>query len=158
LYFVDVGGVSAGTAALVVLGWTLCGLIGDFLMIPLLERVSGLTWLRVSAALMLAAFPAFLLAGPLPAKVILLGLVALLKSGWYAVPEARLYAALPGKSGTAMAARSLVGLADSFIPLGLGAIAQAAGLGFTMWFLLAGPVALIVGLPRARLAPRTDDR
>jgi len=89
---------------------------------------------------------------------LMLGVVALLKSGWYAVLEARLYAELPGRSGIAMAAGSIVGLADSVVPLALGAIAQAAGLGLMMWLLLAGPVALLVGLPGAGLARMPEDR
>ena len=73
LYFVDVVGVEAGRAGLAVAVWTGVGLVGDLLMIPLLERVRGLPYLRVSAALVLITFPAFLLAGPFALKLALLG-------------------------------------------------------------------------------------
>ena len=76
--------------------------------------------------------------------------MGLLNAGWYAVLQAKLYDALPGRSGTALAAGNLAGLVGGLIPLGLGLTAQAVGLGATMWLLLAGPLALLAGLPRGR--------
>jgi FSR family fosmidomycin resistance protein-like MFS transporter len=150
LYFVDVVGVSAATAVLAVTVWTVAGLVGDFLVIPVLERVRSLSYLRGTAAVMSIAFTVFLLVAPLGIKLVLLGLIGLLKSGWYAILEARLYSTLPGKAGTALAASNVAGLIGSLIPLGLGAIAEAAGLKAMMWFLLAGPVMLFVALPREK--------
>lgn len=148
LYFVDEVGVSAESAGLAVAVWTGVGLTSDFLLIPLLERVRGLDYLRISAALMLVVYPAFLLIPGLGLKLILLGLLGLLNAGWYAILKAQLYTAMPGQSGTSLAVNNISGLFGSLIPLGLGLIAQAAGLGAAMWFLLAGPVVLLVGLPR----------
>ncbi len=51
LYFVDVAGLPVGQAAGAVVLWTVSGLLGDFLLIPLLERVNGLSYLRTSAAM-----------------------------------------------------------------------------------------------------------
>jgi FSR family fosmidomycin resistance protein-like MFS transporter len=150
LYFVDIVGVPVEEAMLAVTLWTIAGLIGDFLVIPLLERIPALPYLRASAAVMVGAFTAFLVPSPLAMRLGLLGLLGLLKSGWYAILEARLYASLPGKGGTALAVSNVAGLVGSLIPLGLGAIAQAAGLKVMMWFLLAGPVMLLVGLPREK--------
>ena len=48
LYFVDVAGFSTGNAALAVAVWTGVGLPGDFLLIPLLERVRG--WIICAGA------------------------------------------------------------------------------------------------------------
>ena len=45
LYFVDVVGVTPAQAGLAVAVWTGVGLLGDFLLIPLLERVRGLSYL-----------------------------------------------------------------------------------------------------------------
>jgi MFS transporter, FSR family, fosmidomycin resistance protein len=148
LYFVDVVGLSATQASLAVAVWTGVGLLGDFLIIPLLERVPGLAYLRVSAVMVLLVFPAFLLAPWLGVKLVLLGTLGLLNAGWYAILMAQLYAAMPGQSGTALAVNNVGGLAGSLIPLGLGAAAQVAGLGAALWLLLAGPIALLVGLPR----------
>lgn len=158
LYFVDEVGVGSAEAGLAIAIWSGVGLVGDALLIPLLERVRGLAYLRVSAVLMLLAYPAFLLAPWLPAKLALLGALGLLNAGWYAILQAQLYAALPGQSGTALAATNLGGLFGSLLPLGLGLVAQAAGLGAAMWLLLAGPVALLIGLPRAAdlVAPDGD--
>ena len=43
-----------------------------------------------------------------------------------------------------------VGLVRGLIPLGIGIAACTWGLGAAMWLLLAGPVALLVGIPRQR--------
>ncbi len=146
LYLVDVGGVSAGQASLGVAVWTGAGLLGDFALIPLLERVRGLAYLRVSALLELVLFPLMLLVPGFVPKVILLGLLGFFNAGWYSVLQAQLYASLPGKSGTALAVKNVSGLIASVIPLVLGLAAQRWGLDVAMWLLLAGPVALVVGL------------
>jgi MFS transporter, FSR family, fosmidomycin resistance protein len=151
LYFVDVVGVSTGIAALAVTAWTVAGLLGDMLVIPLLERVRALPWLRASAAATIVVFPAFLLAAPLGIKLALLGGLGISKSGWYASLEARLYASLPGRGGTALALGNVAGLAGGLLPLGLGALAEAFGLQVMMWFLVAGPIALLVFLPREKI-------
>jgi FSR family fosmidomycin resistance protein-like MFS transporter len=148
LYFVDVARLSPGQAALGVAVWTGVGLLGDFLLIPLLERVKGLDYLRVSVLLELLLFPAFLLVPNLAVKFILLGLLGLFNSGWYAILQGRLYSTMPGQSGTVMTVGNVVGLFGKVLPFGIGLAAQAWGLGSAMWLLLLGPVALLVGLPR----------
>ena len=47
-----------------------------------------------------------------------------------------------------MAASNVFGLFGSLIPLGLGLVAEYAGLPVTMWLLGVGPLVLLVGLPR----------
>ncbi len=148
LYFVDVAGVRPALAGLAVAVWTVVGLLGDALLIPLLARVSGLRYLRRSAAAVAVLFPAFLLVEPLALKLIVLGALGLLNSGWYAIPMAQLYATLPNQSGAALAASNVAGLAGSLFPLALGGVAQVAGLDAALWLLLAGPLALLIGLPR----------
>ncbi len=148
LYFVEVASVTIGQAAVAVTAWTAAGVLGDLLVIPLLKRVSGIRYLRFSAAITGVLYPGFLLAGPLPVKLALLSAIGLLRAGWYAILQARLYASLPGRSGLAVAAGSIAGSAGALIPLGLGALAEVAGLRVAMWLLLAAPVALLVGLPR----------
>lgn len=158
LYFVDVVGVSIEEATVAVAVWTGVGLVGDALLIPLLERMRGLDYLRLSAGVQMALFPAFLIVEPFGVKLILLGLLGLLNSGWYAILQAQLYSALPGQSGVALAMNNVGGLAGSLIPVIIGAVAQAAGLDVAIWLMLAGPVALLVGLPRrpADSASRSD--
>jgi FSR family fosmidomycin resistance protein-like MFS transporter len=80
-------------------------------MIPLLERVPGLSYLHLSALLELAFFPALLLVPGLPTKVVLLALLGFFSAGWYAIPTGQLYSAMPGQSGTVMALANLFGLA-----------------------------------------------
>ncbi len=150
LYFVEVAGVSPAQAALAVAVWSAAQLLGDFLVIPLLDRVDGMTWIRLSAGFALITWPGFLLAGPIAVKLVLVAIVGLLRSGWYAVLTARLYESLPGRSGLAVGVGTVAASVGSLIPVALGALAEAAGLQAAMWALLAAPLALVVGLPRWR--------
>lgn len=148
LYMVDVVGVSPALAGVAVAAWSIVGLIGDALLIPLLERVRGLTYLRFSAAVMLGLYAAFLLLPNFWAKLAALACMGLFNSGWYAILKGQLYSTLPGQSGTVMAVGSVFGLAEALVPTLLGVMAERVGLGPTMWVLLLGPMALLVGLPR----------
>jgi len=148
LYFHDVAGLTATEAAGAVFIWLVVGLLGDLLLIPLLERMDGLAYLRVSVLLELALFPAFLLAPQAWLKLVLVGLLGFFNSGWYAILLGRLYSAIPGKSGTVMALDNLTGIVGGLLPLGIGLAADAFGLEIAVWFLLAGPIALLLGLPR----------
>ncbi len=148
LYLVDVAGVTPAQASLGVAVWAGVGLLGDFLLIPLLERLSGLAYLKVSVLLEMLLFPAFLLAPGLPVKLALLGMLGFFNSGWYAILQAQLYATMPGQSGTSIAVNNIAGLFGSLIPLVIGWIAQRYNLQVAMWLLLLGPLALWVGIPR----------
>ena len=149
LYFVDVGGLSPVEAGLAVGVWTGAGLVGDFLLIPLLERVRGLAYLRISIWAELLLFPAFLVTPWLPAKLILVGLLGMFNSGWYAILQGRLYASVPGQSGTVITLSNVSGLFGKLIPLAIGIAAERFGLGAAIWLLLLGPIALLVGVPRS---------
>ncbi len=148
VYLVDVACVQPGTAAIGVAVWTGAGLVGDWLLLPVLRRMDGLRYLRWSAAAALAVYPAFLLAPSVSAKLALAAVLGLLNSGWYAIPKARLYESLPGQSGAAIAAAGVAGIAGSAVPLVLGVVAASVGLGPTMWLLLAAPVSLLVAARR----------
>ena len=148
VYLVDVVGVSPATAALGIAAWTGAGLAGDALLVRALRRFDGLRWLRATAVAALAAYPAFLVVPGLGAKLALAAVLGLLDSGWYAIPKARLYEALPGQSGAAVAAGGFAGLAGELSPLLFGAAAAAFGLGSTMWALLLAPIALLALVPR----------
>ncbi|BDP41296.1 hypothetical protein DAETH_12650 [Deinococcus aetherius] len=148
LYFVDAVGTSPALASLAVAVLTGVGLVGDALVVPLLERVSGLHFLRLSAWAVAVVLPAFLLVPSPGVKLALVGALGLLTSGWYAVLQARLYGSLPERSGTVMALGSVAGLAGGAVLPLLGLVADRFGVTAAMWLLLAGPLALIVGLPR----------
>jgi FSR family fosmidomycin resistance protein-like MFS transporter len=150
LYFVDAVGFDGVQAGFAVALWSGAALVGDLLLIPLLERVAGLRWLRISVLIMLGLFPAFLLVSNTPIKLVLLALLGLFAAGWYAIPKGQLYSTLPEQSGTVMALSSVSGLFGSLMPLVLGLVAEHYGLTATMWLLLAGPIALLIGLPRHR--------
>jgi FSR family fosmidomycin resistance protein-like MFS transporter len=154
LYLVDVAGLRPVEAALAVAVWTGAGLVGDAALLVVLRHVSGLPYLRVSALCVLAVYPAFLAVPSLPTKLVLLACLGLLNSGWYALPKAGLYAALPGESGTAVAVAGFGGLVGAAVPAALGFLAEQAGLGATMWLLVIAPVALLAGLP----SPVSDTR
>ena len=148
LYFVDVAHASPSAAALGVGVWTAASLVGDWLLLHVLARASGFAYLRATAVAALAVYPAFLLVHGIAPELALVAALGLLNSGWYAVPQAALYAALPGRSGAAIAVGGVGGLLGATVPLVLGVTAGAVGLGATMWVLLVAPVALLALVPR----------
>jgi FSR family fosmidomycin resistance protein-like MFS transporter len=155
LYFVDVVGVSDAQAGVAIAVWTGVGLGGDLLLIPLLERVRGLSYLRWSALAMLFLFPAFLVASNLYVKLALLGLIGVTNAGWYSILKAQLYASMPERSGAALALNNVSGLVGGMIPLALGLFAERFGLASMMWLLLAGPLAFLVAIPRREKSSQT---
>ncbi|HYG12209.1 MAG TPA: hypothetical protein VD835_19840, partial [Pyrinomonadaceae bacterium] len=128
--------------------WTGFGLGGDLLLIPLLKRVRGLSYLRWSALASLFLFPAFLITPNLYAKLALLALLGITNAGWYAILKAQLYAAMPERSGAALALNNVSGLIGGMLPLALGLVAERFGLASMMWLLLAGPLAFLVAIPQ----------
>ena len=147
LYFVDVVGVSIGQASIAVAVWTGVGLLGDFLLIRLLERVDGLRYLRVSAVVELCLFAALLLVPHYPVKLVILALLGLFNAGWYSILKARLYATMPGRSGVVLAVDNIFGLVGALLPWAVGWAAERVSLQAAMWLLALGPVALLLGLP-----------
>lgn len=149
LYFVDVLRATEAQAALAVAVWSAASLIGDALIIPVLERVRSLSYLRWSALVTLVAYGALLLTKNLHIQYVLLACLGLSVSGWYAILKGQLYTALPGQSGIAMTVSSLSGIVGGLIPWGIGILANQAGLSVAMILLVLGPISLIIGLPRA---------
>ena len=149
LYFVDVVGVSARAAALVVGVWTVSDLVGNLILLRFLRQVPGTSYVRATALAVAVLFPLFQLADGLWPKVVLIGLVGALHSGWYPVAKGRLYAELPGLSGTAMGISTVTGLLGSALPFAVGLLAGRFGLHDAFWLVLIAPVALLVGVPRA---------
>ena len=78
---VDVIRVSASSAALTLAVWVGVGLVGDLLLIPLLERVRGLTYLRFSVAAVLLLYPTFLLVPSFELKLAAIGLLGFANAG-----------------------------------------------------------------------------
>ncbi|MBM3180550.1 MAG: MFS transporter [Chloroflexi bacterium] len=148
LYFVDVAGFSPAQAALSVAAWTGVGLLGDFLLIPLVERMKGLDYLRISVIIELILFPLFLLSSQAWLKLIIIAFMGFFNSGWYAILKANLFDAMHGQSGAALTLDNVSGLFGKLIPFGIGVAAYNFGIGTAMWLLLAGPIALFIGLPR----------
>jgi FSR family fosmidomycin resistance protein-like MFS transporter len=148
LYLVDVMDLTPSSAAFALAVYTGIGLIGDFLLIPFLERVRGLDYLRVSVIIECIFLPLFLLSSILWLKLSLLAFIGLFVVGWYAILKANLFSSMPGQSGTAQALGSISGIVGKLMPLGIGLAAQAFGLQTAMWLLMAGPIALLIGLPR----------
>jgi len=156
LYFVDIAGFTPTQAALSVSIWAGVGLLGDFLLIPLVERVKGLDYLRLSVLIELILFPAFLLVQISWLKLVIVALMGFFNAGWYAILKAKLFESMHGQSGAALTLDNVSGLFGKLIPFGIGLVAQAYGLGTAMWLLLAGPIALLIGLPR-RVELTTDE-
>ncbi len=151
LYFVDVAGFTNSTAAIAVAVWAGVGLLGDYLLIPLVERVKGLDYLRVSVIVVLVLFPTFLILPQHFLKLVLVGLLGLFNSGWYAILRANLYSTLPGRGNTVLVLDNVSGFFGRLLPFAIGLAAQTYGLGFAIWLLILGPIALLIGLPKRHL-------
>ena len=83
----------------------------------------------------------------------LLAPIGLLRAGWYAILDGRLFAELPGRGGTVQAIRSPADLIGSALPLAIGILAERFGLQPAMWLLLAAPIGLLVLLPGRAAEP-----
>jgi MFS transporter, FSR family, fosmidomycin resistance protein len=147
LYLVDVGGATPAEAAFGVGVFTVAGLLGDVMVVALLERMRGLAYLRLNSVASLALLVAFLLAPDMGMKFVLVALLGLLFGGRYAILQAQLYGALPGRSASTLALRNLSNLFGSLLPAAIGAAAAVWGLEIAMWLLVAGPLALLLVTP-----------
>jgi MFS transporter, FSR family, fosmidomycin resistance protein len=148
LYFADVAGLGDAQVALVLSLMMLAGLASDVIIIPLLERFNGRAIVRLSAAVVIPLYTALLLVPWPVVKIALVLLVKLCTLGWYSVMEGEAFAAAPGRSGTVKAIGSLSGLLVGALIGFLGWFAESAGLQAMMWLLLAGPLALVLFVPR----------
>lgn len=148
LYFVDVVGVSARTAALAVAVWTGADLVGNVIVLRVLGRVSGLRWLRATAVGVLLVLPVVQLAPGPGWKLAGVAALGILHSGWYPISKGRLYSALLGLSGSVMALDTFSGVLGSLLPLALGLVAGAVGLHAAFWLVLLAPLGLLVLVPR----------
>lgn len=148
LYFADVVGFTPAQVGLMMGALMAAGLAANLILIPLLEHVPGRSLVRLTAALAGPVYIAWLVI-PWPwAKITLAILVRLLTLGWYEVLQGEAYASLPGRSGTVMAISSLMGLLGGALVWLIGWSAEQAGLQAAMWLLLAGPLALILFVPK----------
>ena len=148
LNFTDVSGFSTAQASLLLSVLMGAGLISNLALIPLLERVPGRTVVRWSSAATLLIYPLWLLLPWVWAKIGLAILLKLVTLGWYEVLQGEAYASVPGRSGTVMAIGSLSGILGGLIIGLVGWVAEQAGLPTAMWLLLAGPLILLLFVPR----------
>lgn len=156
LYFVDVVRTTETQAGIAVIAWLVMGLITDFLFIPFVDKQKDtLQFLRRTAFLNAIAFVAFMLVPGFIPKIILVILVNLFNTGWYPILQGRLYSSLPGQSASIMAIGAVTNPLAKLLPLLIGILADRFGLGVAMWLLILGPLALLVGLPKNNLTPRT---
>jgi FSR family fosmidomycin resistance protein-like MFS transporter len=148
LYLVDVVQVSESQAAFGVTVWVGVGLVGDFALIFLLERVKGLTYLRWSVVAETVLYALFLLVPSFELKLVALATLGFFNAGWYSILKGQLYSVMHGQSGAVMAVGTVTGILGSLLPLVIGLLADAFGLDVAMWALMAGPLVIWIGLPR----------
>ncbi len=150
IYLVDVAHASPALAAVGVairLGGCLAG---DAAFVVIARVVSGRTAVAASAVAALALYPAFLLVGPLAAKLAVLAVLSALTACWYPAMQAGLYDSLPGRSDIAVFLSSVAALAGAIGPLAVGFLAQRAGLGWALAATAPAPAGVLVLLPRRR--------
>jgi FSR family fosmidomycin resistance protein-like MFS transporter len=150
LYFTDVAGFSVAQASLMLSVFMLAGLISNIMLIPILERFSGRRVVRLSAGVTGLLYGFWLLAPWLWAKIGLIILIKLVTLGWYEVLQGEAFATVPGRSGTVMAINSVIGLLGGGISFLVGWVAAQAGLPAAMWILIAGPICLVLFVPRQK--------
>jgi FSR family fosmidomycin resistance protein-like MFS transporter len=155
LYFVDVIGATPAQAGLAVAAFSAGGIAGSALILPLVARVDGSTYLRTSAVTATFTFIAMLMIEELAVGIVCSALIGILTAGWYSIPKARLFSTMPGRSGTVVAIYEAASLVGGQAPLALGALGGALGLSNALWFLLLGPAAILVLVPRARPRSRS---
>lgn len=150
LYFTDVAGFSVAQASLMVSVLMLAGLISNIVLIPILERFPGRKLVRISAGATGILYAAWLLVPWLWVKIGLIILIKLVTLGWYEVLQGEAFATAPGRSGTVMAINSVIGVLGGGISFFIGWVAAQAGLPAAMWILLAGPISLVLFVPKHR--------
>ena len=143
LYLVDVAHLTPAFAALAIAVRLGAALAGDAALIVILERVSDLTVLRVSAAAAALLYPAFLLVPGVVPKLAVLAVLSAATAPWYPMLQARLYGSLPGRSSVAVTLSSAAGLAGGLGPLAVGLVAQSFGLSWALAGLVLVPVAVL---------------
>ena len=149
IYLVDVAHASPAQAAFGVAIRLGGGLAGDAGFVAVSDRISGRTAVAASAVAAAVLYPAFLLVPPLAAKLAILAVLSAATACWYPAMQAGLYGSLPGRSDIAVFWSSAAGLAGAIGPLGVGLLAQRAGLSWALAALAAVPAAVLVVLPRA---------
>jgi MFS transporter, FSR family, fosmidomycin resistance protein len=155
LYLVDVAHLTPAVAALAIAVRLGAALAGDAALIVILERVSDLTVLRVSAAAAALLYPAFLLVPGVVPKLAVLAVLSAATAPWYPVLQARLYGSLPGRSSVAVTLSSAAGLAGGLGPLAVGLVAQSFGLSWALAGLVLVPVAVLLVPGRGGSAARS---
>jgi FSR family fosmidomycin resistance protein-like MFS transporter len=150
LYLVDIVHATPEQAALGVAIRLGTGLAGDVLLIRALERVSGLSLLRLSAAAATVLYPGFLLVPGLGPKLVILGLLTVVTTPWYPVLQAQLYRSLPGESGIVVSLSSASSLLAGAVPLAVGFLAQGFGLAWALAGLAIAPLGILAGVWRGR--------
>jgi FSR family fosmidomycin resistance protein-like MFS transporter len=149
LYLTDVAGLSNAETSLILGAFMLASLAGDAASIPLLERYSGRSVVRVLAAISGVAYVTWLLLPWSPFKLVLLLVLRFSTLGWYPVLQGEAYAVAPGRSGSVLALGTLSGVLGSGLVWLVGWMASRAGLPAAMWLLLFGPLSLALFVPKS---------
>ena len=149
LYLVDEVGMGGGGAALGLAVWAGAGLVGDGLAVPVLDRLDGRVVVRVQRRGRRASCTPRCWSSIhyRPSSC------SWLCSAWRPRGGTRCCRlgstpTLPGRSGVAVSLGSVSGILFGVVPLTLGLVAERFGLEPMMWLLLAGPLALVIGLRR----------
>jgi FSR family fosmidomycin resistance protein-like MFS transporter len=154
LYFVDVVGATPEQAALGVAVWTTVGLIGDAALVPILERVEGVRYLRLTIPIQAAVYTGFLLVPSFEAKVVLAGINGFLNAGWYAILQANVYTSLPNQSASVLLLGNVFSIIHLSFPFIVGWLAERNGLASTMVFPLFACVIIWLGMPWGKVESR----
>lgn len=116
------------------------------MLITLLEYMRGLRYLRLSAAIQLVLYPAFLFAPSLPLKLVLVSALRFFNAGFYPTRTTLFHATWAKWRGSFSDHHcKFCGRIDSLM---YRVIAQQCDLATAMWVLWLAPMAILIGLPR----------
>ncbi len=148
LYLTDVVGMHVATASLLLGGQTIGGLIGLVALDRILGRVRRERLLFGASLLTLASAISLLTVRWLPATALALFGIGISASCWYPLAAAAAYEALPGRSGTVRAVKSLGTPFEIALPLLVGFVAERWSVTAGLGVLCLAPLFVLLLLPK----------
>jgi fucose permease len=134
---------SAGLVAQELSAFTSGGLLGLILLRRMLDRIGSTELLALCALGCACSYALWLLLDPGWASSMLLALTGAFAAAHYPIAMAQAYAALPGRATLVAAAVQLFAVFDLILPLVLGWLVDAGGVGLALLALALQPFGLL---------------
>lgn len=149
-------GATPGGRAVTFTAWIAGSALGAVTLERLANRLPAGLLLLLSGAGAAVAYTGWLLAGGWPAAALALGATGFFAAAHHPLLTARAYATLPDRPSTVAAVSSLVAVLDLGVPVIIGLIADAWGVGAALVVLLVQPAGVIAAAAVARASRRQE--